>query len=137
MKIPKHLLLWLSCAALWGATANINPTLYLDNIKFLASPELRGRATGSPELEKAADYIARKFRDFGLQPVGGKSYYQAFEVTTSAALGKANRFRVVSHHRATTLRFPEDYTPLHFSSAAKLNAPLVFAGYGITAPDLK
>jgi aminopeptidase YwaD len=135
MKIPRYLLLSLTCASLWGATASINPTLYLDDVKFLASPELRGRATGSPELEKAAGYISRKFREFGLQPVGGKSYYQPFEVTTSATLGKANSFRFVSHHRMTSLRLNEDFIPLHFSSAAKLNAPVVFAGYGITAPE--
>ncbi len=135
MKIPRYLLLTLSCAVLWGATATINPTLYLDDVKFLASPELRGRATGSPELEKAADFISRKFREFGLQTLGGKSYYQPFEVTTSATLGKANRLRVVAHHHTTALRFIDDFIPLHFSSAARLKGGVVFAGYGITAPE--
>ncbi len=136
MRISKPPLLSLTAAALWAATANINPTLYLGDIKFLASPELRGRATGSPELEKAADYIARKYREFGLQPVDGKHYYQPFDITTSATLGKSNRFRIVWHHRATNLRFPDDFIPLQFSSAARLTAPVVFAGYGITAPEL-
>ena len=52
----------------------IDPKVYLDDIKYLASDELRGRATGSPELEKAAAFIAGKFREFGLEPVDGKRY---------------------------------------------------------------
>ena len=40
---------------------------YLDHIKFLASPEMRGRESGSPELEKAAQYIAAQFKADGLK----------------------------------------------------------------------
>src|ERR1700735_3999616 len=65
---------------------------YINHIKFLASPEMRGRESGSPELEKAAQYIAAQFRSDGLKPVEGKTYLQAFEITTSAKLGKTNRF---------------------------------------------
>ena len=73
------------CGTAFGA-ATINPSTYLDDIKFLASPELKGRATGSPELEKAGAFIASKFKEFGLTPADGKSYYQAFQVTTNARL---------------------------------------------------
>src|SRR4029077_20677562 len=85
----------------FGATATIDPNLYLDDVKFLASKEMRGRASGSPELEKAADFIAQKFKQFGLKQVDGKSYYQAFPVTTSAQLGKANRFTFTESGRAS------------------------------------
>jgi hypothetical protein len=122
---------WL---AAWGATPAVDPARYIEAIKYLASPELRGRATGSPELERAGRFIAGKFREFGLRPAG-KDYFQAFQVTTSAKMGKASHFRFVSGGRATTLRFPGEFIPLHFSSAAKLNAPVVFAGYGITAAE--
>ena len=45
--------------AAWAqAPAIFNPDAYLAHIKYLASPELKGRATGSPELETAANYIA-------------------------------------------------------------------------------
>jgi peptidase M28-like protein/PDZ domain-containing protein/PA domain-containing protein len=138
MKIAKYGLLPLAVALSWigfGATANVDPNLYLDDIKFLASPELKGRATGSPELEKAAAFIAAKFREFGLKPADGKSYYQAFSVTTDARLGKANRFHFTESGRTTILHFPEDFVPLNFSSPGKLAGPVVFVGYGITAPE--
>ncbi|HEV3330012.1 MAG TPA: M28 family peptidase [Bryobacteraceae bacterium] len=138
MKIWKYGLLPLAAAVSWvafGATANIDPNVYLDDIKFLASPELRGRATGSPELEKAGAFIAARFKEFGLKPADGKGYYQAFTVTTDARLGKANRFHFTDAGRTTVLHFPEDFVPLNFSSPGKLSGAVVFVGYGITAPE--
>ena len=118
-----------------GATATIDPAAYLNDVKFLASPELRGRVTGSPELEKAAAFIAAKFHEFGLKPLEGKSYYQAFPVTTDAQLGEANRFRFTEDGRATALHFREDFIPFNFSHSGKLTGAVVFVGYGITAPE--
>jgi len=40
------------------------------DIEYLAGPELKGRKTGTPELDLAADYIARQFEVAGLQPAG-------------------------------------------------------------------
>ena len=138
MKILHRALLPVFCAAALlgaGVTAAIDPAVYLDDIKFLASQELRGRATGSPELEKAADFIARKFREFGLKPVDRGRYYQALPVVTAAKLGSSSHLQFTSQGRSQSLRFPEEFIPLHFSSAAKLNAAVMFAGYGITAPE--
>ncbi|HUI80566.1 MAG TPA: M28 family peptidase [Bryobacteraceae bacterium] len=136
MKLAKYGLLPLAVTwIVFGATANIDPNTYLDEIKFLASPELRGRATGSPELEKAGAFIAGKFREFGLKPADGKSFFQAFQVTTDARLGKANRFHYMEAGRTAILHFPEDFVPLNFSSLGKLAGAVVFVGYGITAPE--
>ena len=131
-------LLPVFCSASWmafGASATLDPSVYLDDIKFLASPALKGRATGSPELEKAATFIAGKFESFGLKPADGKSFYQAFEVTTNAKLGKANRFHYSEGGHTTVLHFPDDFVPLNLSSAGKLAGSVVFVGYGITAPE--
>ena len=53
----------------WPYSGKISPQAYLAEVTYLASPELKGRATGSPELEKAATYIAGQFKSFGLKPV--------------------------------------------------------------------
>ena len=62
MRTPLRALLPLLCSVtlIYAATPSIDPKLYLNDVKFLASPELRGRATGSPELEKAAAFIVRQ-----------------------------------------------------------------------------
>src|SRR3982751_3886686 len=80
---------------LYAGISAIDPKHYLDDVKYLASPELRGRASGSPELEKAAAFISGKFKEFGLKPADGRDYYQAFAVTTSATPGPANRLASV------------------------------------------
>jgi len=43
---------------------------YIDDVKFLSSPELQGRGAGSEGLERAARYIADRFRSLGLKPAG-------------------------------------------------------------------
>ncbi len=132
------LLFGTACAAaglLAAASADFTPDRYLDHIKFLASPELKGRETGSPELEKAAEYIARQFRADGLKPVDGKSYQQPFSVTTSAKLGKANKLEVTEGGQLQVLQPGREFIPFNFSSRGKASGGVVFAGYGITAPE--
>ncbi len=52
-------------------------------IGALAHDSMRGRATPSPELTKAARHIARRFEEFGLRPAAGDSYLQRFPLTVS------------------------------------------------------
>ncbi len=108
---------------------------YLGHIKFLASPEMRGRASGSPELEKAAQYIVNEFKSDGLKPVEGTNYLQPFDITTSAVLGKADRFEFVLNGQSQDLQPTKDFEPVSFSGRGKASAGVVFAGYGITAPE--
>jgi hypothetical protein len=116
-------------------TPSVDPTQYLNDVKFLASSELKGRLTGSPELEKAAAFLAGKYKEFGVRPADGRNYLQPFEVTAASKLGKANHFQVTDNGKTTHLKCPEDYIPLHFSPSAQAQAEVVFAGYGITAPE--
>ena len=127
-------LLWLALAGTLCA-AEMTPEEYIGYVKYLASQNMRGRATGSPELEKAADFIAGRFRALGLQPLHGSSYFQDFEVTTSAKLGPHNSLSYTSSRSKKTLKFQQDFVPLNLSTKGKLSGPVVFAGYGITAPE--
>jgi hypothetical protein len=123
-------------AALSAAGNSFDAERYLAHIKFLASPELKGRPTGSPELEKAAQYIAEQFKADGLQPApGAKNFLQPFDVTTSSKLGKANQFRFSAGAGFQTLRVGNEFVPINFSSSGKASGAVVFAGYGITAPE--
>lgn len=131
---------WIAAGALaiasiaLPATAPIDSARYLDDVKFLSSKEMKGRATGSPELEKAAAWIQSRYKEFGIKPAG-KVYLQPFPVTTEAAIGKGNRLQVTEKGKSTSLKCPEDFVPFNFSSSGKLTGEMVFAGYGITAPE--
>ncbi len=122
------------------AVPAISPERLQQHINFLASPALKGRGTGTPELNRAAQYIAKEFHKAGLQPGAGKSYFQKFRVTVGAELGRQNHasFSGANGHNAgqpPALRPGEDYIPLNFSEAGEASVPVVFAGYGITAPE--
>ncbi len=115
--------------------ADIDPQRYLEHVKFLASPELAGRGAGSPGLESAAHYIARQFQAFGLQAPGPSGYLQPFSLTTNAKLGAQNRFEFRLGDQEQRLEPNRDFLPLNFSSAGEVSGGVVFAGYGITAPE--
>jgi Peptidase family M28/PDZ domain/PA domain len=109
---------------------------FLVPIRYLASPALKGRGNGSPELNEAASYIADHFRSDGLTPAGDPgSYLQHFQVTVGAKLGAGNSLTVDSNGAAEPLTLGRDYIPLSFSEAGRFSAPVVFAGYGITEAD--
>jgi hypothetical protein len=118
--------------AAWAqAPATISADAYLAHVKYLASPELKGRATGSPELEAAAAYIASQFQSFGLKPVPGSTYQQAFTTTVGSHLGANNHLE----GNAAELPLRTGFIPFGFSSSGTVSAPVVFVGYGITANE--
>ncbi len=125
----------VTIATLWAGT-RVRPEAYLDNIKFLASEKLKGRGTGMKELDVAADFIARKFKSFGLKPVpGAKDYGQAFTVTTRARLSPGNKLQYAIGGETRALKPAKDFVAFNFSDNGKAAGGVVFAGYGITAPE--
>ncbi len=126
----------MSFALLAGAllASDIQPDKYLAHIKYLASDDLKGRLTGSPELEKAATYIAHQFHSAGLKPVGGK-YLQEFSVTAHTELGTDNKLELIVSQHVRNLLEQRDFLPLNLSTNGETMGPIVFAGYGITAPE--
>jgi hypothetical protein len=107
---------------------------YLKHVRFLASEDLQGRGAGTAGLDIAARYIARQFREAGLQPLSG-SFFQEFTLTVRAEMGARNRFRWTSGGQRHQLKPREDYVPFSFSSSSRVECALVFAGYGITAAE--
>ncbi len=75
-----------SCSQAQDSTSQIKTKVSQDdlelNIHFLASDELRGRATGTPEIDISATYIADWFGAYGVSTAPGyDSYFQEFDVT--------------------------------------------------------
>ncbi len=118
----------------WAArevSPSFNADRYIAHVKYLASPELEGRGTGTPGLEKAAKYIEDKFHSFGLKPIPGQKYYQNFTVTVNARLGPKNSMSTAGRE----LKLEHDYQPVSFSTLGASDGAIVFAGYGITAKE--
>src|SRR5438093_4033246 len=116
------------------AVGELSAERYAQHVAFLASDQLKGRGNGSSELERAGDYIESQFRMFGLKPAGDDgSYFQKFQITTGAEVGPKSALDV----DGVRLKLDTDFVTIPFSSAAEVDGAAVFAGYGITAPELQ
>jgi hypothetical protein len=110
----------------------------LHHIKYLASDELQGRRAGTEFADKAAEYVAEEFQEYGLKPLGdNRSFYQEFEFVSGVKLGEKNALVVSVPTRTFSYSVSSDFTPLAFSKDTSTTADIVFAGYGITAKDLQ
>ena len=74
--------------AVQSVRAQIRQDKLKKHIYYLASDKMKGRGTGSTEVKKAADYIEKKFRAYGLAPQGEKGYRQSFEAKVSRVIVK-------------------------------------------------
>jgi Zn-dependent M28 family amino/carboxypeptidase len=110
-------------------------------VKYLADDKLEGRGTGQKGGDMAADWIAAQFKSYGLTPAGDNGTYfqniQFYGVTTDP---KQTRFALVPKSGAEmTPKFADDYvaTDQTHSEKSEIDAPIVWVGYGINAPEYK
>jgi hypothetical protein len=104
----------------------------------LADPAMEGRAAGSPGADRAARYLADRFRALGLAPLGdGGGFLQPFEVLTGVRPGADNRLEVTAGGAAPQpFAVGREFLPFAFSGDGEAAGEVLFAGYGITAPPL-
>jgi hypothetical protein len=131
------LLWWSPASGQQAAELAASAERLFSHISYLAQDELGGRDSGEPGLEVAAEYIANRFREYGLEPAGDRGgYFQHFHVPFGADFGGT---------AGATLSLPggveiawmagADVEAFGFGDQQVVDAPLVFAGYGITAAD--
>lgn len=105
-------------------------------MRILSAPSMEGRASGTPGAQLAAAHIAKVFAEAGLKPAGeAGSFLQAFSVPTGIRLGSPNSL-AMSASPARAFALDADFRPIAVSTDGSAEGDLVFAGYGITAPDL-
>lgn len=106
------------------------------HVEFLASDELRGRKTGTPGVRRAEEYIARRFEEYGLLPLPGEpDFFLEFSVYQYGFDEKATALTVTSGSKNLKAGPGRDFKPFPFSPDGSWEGDLVFAGYGITAPE--
>jgi hypothetical protein len=97
-----------------------------ENINYLASDSLKGRKSGETGDKLAAEFIRSKFENAGLELMYD-SGFQMFGLVTSAKIGDGNRFLV----EEDSFEVENDFLPYAFSANIAVEAPVVFAGYGL------
>jgi Zn-dependent M28 family amino/carboxypeptidase len=114
-------------------------TRWWTHVKILADDSFEGRQTGTDGYRKAAAYVANQFERAGLKAVGSKGYFQPIQFTRRRIVEAQSRVALVRGGPTSTedvLRFGDDITiSLRAELAPSVEAPLVFVGYGLSAPD--
>ncbi len=117
----------------------IDPEKIRATVKYLSDDALEGRGTGQKGGDLAADWIAAQFKKYGLLPAGDNgTYFQNvnfYGVTTDA---KQTQFAFVPKSGTEiALKFADEYvaTDQTHSPKSEIDAPIVYVGYGISAPE--
>ena len=125
---------------LLAAMHTIASQLLYDYVREMTSEKYGGRLTGTEEYNLCARWVADKFQKWGLQPAGDKgSYFQAFP----------NPYTLVFPGGALVLHLPwkdgvikkfykyeDEFIPGGTSASGQITAEVIYAGYGISAPEL-
>src|SRR5215467_15727076 len=137
----------MACALLCGIgvfaaaremRVKMDPEKIRAHVKYLASDALEGRGTGQKGGEMAAEYIAAQFKSYGLQPASDVgTYLQSVPMVSIKTLSETTFALVPANGEPVTLKNLDDFVTSNESQteSADIDAPIVFVGHGITAPE--
>ena len=120
-----------------AAETHFDGKIWWNYVKVLAADDMEGRETGSAGLRKAQEYVVEQLKRAGLEPAGSKAYYQPMQFVSRQIMEKDSSLALVHNGQVEPLTLGDDAI---FSTRVDLSpsveAPLVFAGYGLTVPEL-
>src|ERR1700744_82243 len=126
-------------AAARQAAANIDPEKIRAHVRFLANDLLEGRGPGTRGGQLAAEYIATQFALAGARPAGENgTYFQKVPLMAVHTEVDKTSFTLVPATGAPIhLKYGDDYLTKDQTGATNvdIDAPIVFVGYGIDAPE--
>ncbi len=108
------------------------------HVKFLSDDKLEGRGTGQRGGDMAADYIAKEFKSYGLMPAGDNgTYLQKVPMVGVTPGAEATFSLATARGDARNLKVLDEYVAYDQTqqSQSDVDADMVFAGYGIEAPE--
>jgi len=114
----------------------------LDYAKKLSSEEFKGRLSGSPEFMQAAQWVATKFDEWDVKPIGDNgTYFQYFDNPYTEIFSSGSVEYIYKDEKGNKIikgyQFPEEYFPGQNSGSGMIESELVYVGYGITASELE
>jgi Zn-dependent M28 family amino/carboxypeptidase len=107
-----------------------------DYVKVLAADDMEGRETGSEGLRKAEAYIVEQLKSAGLEPAGSNGFYQPVKLVSRQIDESGSSLALVRNGKDEPLVLGEDAMfSTRVDLAPEVDAPLVFAGYGLRVPE--
>jgi len=131
----------ISLAVAVRADPAVRSSDLLKHVKKLSSDKWEGRATGSEGEKKATDYIVAHFKKLGFQPAGDDGgWFQAVSMPAGYDVDKKTALEVPAivggKKKPITFALGKEFYPLSISGSGRVEGEVVFAGYGVHAPDL-
>jgi len=123
-----------------AAMGSIDAERIRAHVKFLADDLLEGRGTGTRGGDIAANYIAAQFALYGLKPAGDDGTYLQKVDFTGVLTQPGSSFSLLPSHGAPLdLKLGDDYVTNNQTQteSVDIDAPVVFVGYGIEAPEYR
>jgi hypothetical protein len=107
------------------------------HVQYLADDKLEGRNVGTPGYEMAAAYVSQQFRDAGLQPAGEQGFAQPVQFKVAQIDESQSSIEIMRDGKSQKLTLGEDgfFNP-HADGNASIEAKVVFAGYGLSVPEM-
>jgi len=125
-------------SAVFAAMQTIDPEHIRAHVRFLSHDLLEGRGTGQRGGDIAAEYIATQFALYGLKPVGEHGTYMQKVPMVGITPGPETTFSLVpASGEPMTLKVLDEYVAYDQTQQpqSEIDAPIVFVGYGIRAPE--
>lgn len=125
-------------AAQESKPVKMDPEKIRAHVKFLSSDALEGRGTGQKGGDEAADYVAAQFKSYGLRPASDKgTYFQDVQMVEVKTLPETAFTLIPANGSSVPLKNLDDFVTNNESQSesADIDAPIVFLGYGIKAPE--
>jgi Zn-dependent M28 family amino/carboxypeptidase len=116
----------------------IEPARLSQIVKVLASDELMGRAPGGPGEEKTLEYLISQFKAVGLQPAGEHGGWTQQVPLVRFQMGDNVTLRLTAGGKTAVLRQSQEVminTQRPVKRVKIDKAPLMFVGYGVSAPE--
>jgi len=110
-------------------------------LQKLCSPEFNGRLTGTPEFMASAEWVADKFKEWGIKPGGDNGdYFQNFDFPYTVLNNSGSLSLNLPQTDGSIIKkyytYPNEYYPGMNSGNGEVTAEVVYVGYGVSAPEL-
>lgn len=131
-------LLGVSAALAAQPPGLIDPERLARTVKVLASDEFEGRAPGTPGETKTVEWLSNRFRELGLEPGGERGGWTQAVPLVRTQIGSPATMSIAIQGKERALAQGGD---IYVSTVRKVDrisieaAPMVFVGYGVTAPE--
>jgi len=124
-------------AGMMQALQNVQAARIRADVKYLSSDALEGRGTGTKGGELAASYIAKQFKDAGVEPAGDNGGYFQRVPMVGVTTQPGTTLSVATPKQTLKLKLLDDAVVFNLDEheISDVNAGVVFVGYGITAPE--